>query len=847
MRHFPESFCINGAVAFPGPDSTMRLAKGYALSHEDLRAGTNRAKNRFSSAWEHGLKFLTENGAMQVHFVKSNAGNKDAIQHASSFVPAKGLEAERVRHAAQLSKLISQGQLQREYVSIWFGDSIRIRSKEKKMSIEGMSSSFDELESCVSNQAKLIEGALTPVGASLTELSDEEIVSLWRTVLSPESKKSDEGIKLPIESGFSLTEFCISSELRGGRRGFFLDGNHFAIFALKRLPFECYPGIMDHLAALPLKEFVITALVKRIPKENIIRSLQQRLSRLSAQMKRRTDPELKPTFEQISLKIDRLARGVVAPLTLEVVVALHAKTEEALSKQCEILRSATARMNNAELFEATVSASARNLFLKTLPGNLWSPDRGFEHYTESSYAPDLLPISKSFCAHIDQPEALFTGLYGNLVGARTFLGEGEISTPQHAIFCGGSGGGKSFFLGKFLSQVVNDGDWTCIVEEGLSQASFTEALGAKPIVLVPGGAISLNPFDTSSLPFGSLNLAIIVALVSKMLGIPSDEEKRRSSKALLTRHVNALMTEVAEDWFRLQPESERAKIIRHAYAAHRIAGELLTDDVEAFLFLKHLSSEESGKAAEELGRATSEELNLFLSKHRDSVLRMTFAFGCKPPILSSLCEHLEVSAVSDGEAAKNAASSLRLWCRGGTYGTLFDNQSNVSFKGPVIHFELGRIPKGAEELKSVFLFLLVNLIRQHVLTLPKPVRKRFAIDEIQPFLAIPEADEFLKEASAQFRKFNCQLIVTCQQLSQFGSEVTRSVVLGNASMAFLFHPGDLSDLDIASKYLPLSESAKAMIGRYSRPDQLKGKIFSECCYLHKTAREPYCGTIRITA
>jgi hypothetical protein len=63
-------------------------------------------------------------------------------------------------------------------------------------------------------------------------------------------------------------------------------------------------------------------------------------------------------------------------------------------------------------------------------------------------------------------------------------------------------------------------------------------------------------------------------------------------------------------------------------------------------------------------------------------------------------------------------------------------------------------------------------------------------------------------------------------------------------MAFIFHPGDPQDLDLLAEYLPISDAAKAMILRYPRPDQLRGAIYSECCYLHLTAREPYCGTIR---
>jgi len=32
-----------------------------------------------------------------------------------------------------------------------------------------------------------------------------------------------------------------------------------------------------------------------------------------------------------------------------------------------------------------------------------------------------------------------------------------------------------------------------------------------------------------------------------------------------------------------------------------------------------------------------------------------------------------------------------------------------------------------------------------------------------------------------------------------------------------------------AEHLPLSETARAMILRYPRPDQLRGALYSECC------------------
>ncbi|MCI0536068.1 MAG: ATP-binding protein [Verrucomicrobiales bacterium] len=201
-------------------------------------------------------------------------------------------------------------------------------------------------------------------------------------------------------------------------------------------------------------------------------------------------------------------------------------------------------------------------------------------------------------------------------------------------------------------------------------------------------------------------------------------------------------------------------------------------------------------------------------------------------------------AILAGLLVGTAANLLRPWCAGGTFGKLFDGQSNVSLTGPVAHFELGRLAKASEDLKSVVLFLLLNVTRQHLLSLPRALRKRVVIEEVRRLLCVPDGEAILRELFEQFRKFNVQCIMVAQQISQLESESLRTAVLGNVRMAFIFNPGDAKDLDRLAEHLPLSEAAKAMILRYPTPDQLRGTLYSECCYLHLTAGEPYCGTIR---
>ena len=69
-------------------------------------------------------------------------------------------------------------------------------------------------------------------------------------------------------------------------------------------------------------------------------------------------------------------------------------------------------------------------------------------------------------------------------------------------------------------------------------------------------------------------------------------------------------------------------------------------------------------------------------------------------------------------------------CAEGSYGRLFDGASNVSLTGKIAHFELGYIPESAKAFCTAAGFLITNYTRQHIITLPRSVRKRNIYEEV---------------------------------------------------------------------------------------------------------------------
>ena len=85
-------------------------------------------------------------------------------------------------------------------------------------------------------------------------------------------------------------------------------------------------------------------------------------------------------------------------------------------------------------------------------------------------------------------------------------------------------------------------------------------------------------------------------------------------------------------------------------------------------------------------------------------------------------------------------------CAGGNYGCLLDGASNVSLTGKIAHFALGTIPGAAKLLRAVAGFLITNYTRQHIITMPRALRRRNVYEEVARLLDIPGRRAIVKES-----------------------------------------------------------------------------------------------------
>jgi hypothetical protein len=339
-----------------------------------------------------------------------------------------------------------------------------------------------------------------------------------------------------------------------------------------------------------------------------------------------------------------------------------------------------------------------------------------------------------------------------------------------------------------------------------------------------------------------------------MAGIPSDEEKQLLQQARITRALNQLYEDAFQDWARVHPETA-AEAARLACALSVYRRERMSPGstaLEAFVEFRDWRRSHP-EEAEGFLQTIPATLVLRFLKSSDTVREVrAVAFSMfrrsQFPTHRMLQELLLLEG-SGLEREQNAQLALLLlpWCRGGTHGALFDGETNLSLTGKIAHFELGYIPESARELKAAAGFLITNYTRQHILSLPRAVRKRNVYEEVARFLEFPEGERIVRESYAQMRKFNTWNISIVQQYARFKESRIRSAVFGNSRQFFFMRQNDRADLEHIAADIALPEVTKQTIMTYPLPDQQTGGKFAPFTYYHLDGQRPLCGTVHNVA
>tara|TARA_B100000989_G_C19497796_1_gene452866 strand:- start:123 stop:1508 length:1386 start_codon:yes stop_codon:yes gene_type:complete len=419
-----------------------------------------------------------------------------------------------------------------------------------------------------------------------------------------------------------------------------------------------------------------------------------------------------------------------------------------------------------------------------------------------------------------------------------------------------TGAGKSVAMFDLLSQTECFYDFTAIIEEGNSYGVYTQLMGSKPIIIRPDSSLTINYLDTGALPLSDEHIANASSLCLKMVGENSNEDVNNKRLAVFAEYINALYYDVFEDWKRDNQEKYKALLLL-AFAIHKrrsiSKGEHSLE--ELYLSFCELKKNLPEEYEEQVNEAGYEELICFENDHNNAKLIRNLAFAWferdEYPVHSTLVEMMKHFTFDhhDVEEIGHLATLLGIWTKNhGTYGALFDGHTNISISGKIAHFELGMIPESASAMKEAAGFMVSNWIRQHIIKLPRGVRKRLIFEEVSRFLNIKGGDKILGEAYAQLRKFGCWVCCVTQQYSQLKNSPLRPVIFGNSKLFFLMKQNDKKDLVEIAEDIGLPERAIEEIQSYTLPEHQIGKERASYMMVYAIGGAVNsCGTAKIKA
>jgi len=851
---------LRDLVVFNGLNAGGYVSKGFIFEPPDFNNAQIGELNEFQDQLSVLLASLGDHQRLQVQWFCDSDYQRELLRYNEETKRAANVWTRRTRNErfTRYWQAMTNRQLRRQRLILYLSRSIET-SPSFSASRENLTKHYEVLLDQMQQEFAQVHETLTGIfsgqGARIIPMTDANHYRHFASFLNPSlAGRFNYDPLETFDPSLSIQENCWHCE-GGGQAdfGFWMDGHYHSIIVLTRWPKMTFPGIIHRLTNLRLLDYTITVNVDPIPVRKEISREEKAHERIAGDYASEKKLSLLTVMQKKERKISALMQGHTLPFNALFAVRVWDQTKAGLSAKTTAIKNAINSMNSAQYFESGLPGTTKKLFFQTWPGWLWGRYDHRKLYAEHQYLADMLPVNATFTGHLETAEAIYDGGASNLVGIKTFSGAAGEQTPQHAVLLGMSGTGKSVTMCDLLSQTELYYDYTVIIEEGLSYGIYTKTVDAKaePIILQPDGSLTINYLDTSGLPLTPLHLSTATALVARMAGMSSDEEKQMLRQAQIAKYLNQLYEDAFQDWMNRHPQ-RASEIARHACALAAYRRDRLppgATTLDAFADFRDWSREHEDEAKSYLSGFDEAEVLRFSKDPNTAreVRNLAFAYftPSEYPTHRMLQELMQLEASGNSrEQILQIATLLMPWCRDGNYGPLFDGESNISLTGKIAHFELGYISESAKELKSAAGFLITNYTRQHIITMPRALRKRNVYEEVARFLDIPEGEKIVRESYAQMRKFNTWNIAIVQQYSRFKESRIRSAVFGNSRQFFMMKQNDRADLEDISADIALPEITKQTIMNYPLPDQQTGQKFAAFTYYHVDALRPVCGTVQ---
>ncbi|ACB74485.1 hypothetical protein [Opitutus terrae] len=838
------------------------IAAGFDVTAPDLENADPVHHNALESDLIALLAVLKPGQRLQVQWGNNGDFRRPLLAYRKNTVElAKNPWTERVRNEVFVRgwKKADSALLRREQLRLYFTMPVTadaLAHKAGRLSIEALLSAYQEEFHQIGRFLEALFGS----GGRVRRMTDADHFLHYLEFLNP--SLADRKITDPLEffdPEKSIQENCWHGECRPLEKpdtGFYHDGYYHGMLVLKSLPKRTRPGIVYLLTKLGFRDYAITVNVEPLDVERLIEREQKELTRVEGDYESLRKVKLLAAMQTKAAKIARYSSGESSPYRVQYILRAWDQSRDDLRAKLTALKAAIGNMERAVAYEPALEPSARNFFYSSWPGWSFSRYSALWHDYDDALVANILPFSSTPVGHLDEAEFIFEGNNGNLVGGRTFVGEGNSLTPQNAVVLGTTGSGKTVLTISILSQTECHRVFTMIVEEGGAYNVYTKTVdpSAEPIVIQANGKLTMNYLDTRGMPLSGLHLSAAAALPMLMVGQSRDEDKNKLRQALVVNAISRLYDDFARWYVNKQPEAS-LRLARHACALDAYRRERMgpqATDLDAFLEFAEFRSANEDEAESFLARFSEAEVNRFTKDAATAPQLRNLVFADFAPADYPQHGHLQelLAAEASGphaEEMRYLATLLEPWSANGAYGELFDGVSNVNLTGKIAHFELGYIPESAEELKAAAAFLIANYTRSHMMRLPRALRKANVFEEVARFALIPTGKKVLRESYQQLRKYNVWNLASVQNYEQFRNSDIRGPVLGNSRILFLLRQSDRADVEDLAKDFPIPETVKDAVMTHPEPEKLVGSKYSQFTYYHTDERRPMIVTMRNVA
>jgi hypothetical protein len=862
MRVEPvDGYFGENVIVFEGLQRGGFISRGFEITAPDLENADPVHHNALEADLVALLTVLKPGQRMQVQWDVGGSYRTALLRYrAKTNELATNPWTQRVRNEIFVRgwEMDQSGALRRERLRLYFTMPVEAGALSNKRG--GRAALLAAYQEEFNQVGRFLEALFGSSGGSVRAMSDEEHFLHYLEFLNP--SLGDQKISDPLEffdPEKSIQENCWHGECRPLERpdmGFYHDGYYHGLLVLKSLPKRTRPGIAYLLTKLGLRNYAITVNVEPVDVEQLIEKEQRELSRVEGDYESLRKVKLLAAMKTKATKIARYSNGDSSPYRLQYIVRAWDRNRDDLRAKLTALKATIGNMERAVAYEPALETSARNFFYSSWPGWPFSRYSALWHDYDDALVANVLPFSSTPVGHLEEAEFLFDGPNGNLVGGRTFCGEGNNSTPQNAVVLGTTGAGKSVLTISILSQTECYRAFTMIVEEGGAYNVYTKTVdpSVEPIVIQANGRLTMNYLDTRGLPLSGLHLSAAAALPMLMVGQSKDEDRNKLRQALLTNAINRLYDDFAR-WQATKHPEQWLDLARRACALDAFRRERMephATDVDAFLEFAEFARGRPDEAAAFVSRLSEDEVTRFAKNPSTAAQVRNLVFADFGPAEYPQHGHLQelLAAEASGPHAdemRYLATLLEPWSANGAYGELFDGVSNVNLTGKIAHFELGCIPESAEELKAAAAFLIANYTRSHMMRLPRGLWKANVFEEVARFALIPSGKKVLRESYQQLRKYNVWNLASVQNYELFKNSEVRGPVLGNSRILFLLRQSDRADVEDLARDFAIPDAAKDAVMTHPEPEKLVGPKFSQFTYYHTDERRPLIVTMRNVA